>query len=78
VGVERGSAGWFFYRFLALAFLAMFGRRLLALKKAVLTEIQNRLDPHPQPSSPKTRGRELNNTHLSHYYLMCGFQRPLL
>jgi hypothetical protein len=56
VGVERGSAGWFFLRFLALGFLAMFGRRLLALKKAVLTEIQNRLDPHLQPSPKDTGG----------------------
>ena len=28
-------------------FFAMFAPRMLALKKAVLTDIQNRLDPHP-------------------------------
>jgi hypothetical protein len=43
VGVERGSAGFlFFRRFLVLFFFAM---REPIKKEAVLAEIQNRLDP---------------------------------
>jgi hypothetical protein len=54
VEVERGSGGCLFWRrFLVLIFTCHL------YMEAVLTEIQDRLDPHPNPP-PKLMGRELD------------------
>jgi hypothetical protein len=46
VGVERGSAGCLSFAALPRSNFLLFQK---VQKEAVLTEIQNRLDPHPNP-----------------------------